>query len=165
MEPYKLRRWRSRLNNRLEIYTCARPGRSRGADGAVSDSIVDNWIKGLPGEGKVTIVSLLGRKPNGDSEFKFYSFHGKSDTASERKKKPSFQEWIDRRNYDRSIQVIEHPTQDFRPILTETADAVSIDVQAQLDRGSCVVLVDSGGETRTRKICSLMHYAEDSSAS
>lgn len=127
--------------------------------------MVDQWIRGLPGEGRIAIVSLLGRKPDGDSEFKFYSFHGKWDTAAERRNKLPFQEWIDCRNYDRSIQVIEHPTHDFRPILPETVNAVSADVQAQLEQGSCVVLVDSGGETRTKKICSLMDYAEDPATS
>jgi hypothetical protein len=40
----------------------------------VSDSIVDLWVRNLPGR-ETAIVSLLGVKPNsGVSELSFYSF-------------------------------------------------------------------------------------------
>jgi hypothetical protein len=58
--------------------------------------------------------------------------------------------------------MIEHPTWNFRPVPREIVNAVSADIHAHLDQGLCVVLVDSGGETRTKTICSLMDYAEDS---
>jgi len=162
MEPYRLRPWRSRSNKQHRIYTCARPGRSKGTKGSVPDSTVDKWVSGLPGKGDVVIVSLLGRKPDGTSEFKFYSFHGSSDEAPERGAKLSFQEWTNQRNYDRSIRVIEHPTRDLDPVPEEIVAAVSADIRACLDQGSCVVLMDSGGETRTKRTCALMGFTEDS---
>jgi hypothetical protein len=164
MEPYRLRRWRLPLSQGLKIYTCGRPGRSKGADVTVGDAIVDKWIKGLPGDGNIAIMSLLGRKhgANGDSEFKFYSFHGALDHASERRRRPSFQEWIARRNVGRSIEVVEHPTYDFKPIPKETLEAVAVDLHRLLAQNLCIVLMDSGGETRVRRVCEFINFVEDS---
>jgi hypothetical protein len=162
MEPYRLRRWRSRSNHLHKMYTCARPGRSKGRDGPVSDSMVDTWVIGLPGKVEVVIVSLLGRKPDGESEFSFYSFHGQWDEGPERRKKLSFQEWINHRKYPRTVRVIEHPTWDFRPVPQETVEAVSADICVRLGEGLCVVLMDSGGETRTKRTCAFMGFTEDS---
>lgn len=145
------------------MYTCARPGRSRGAQIAIRDAEVDNWIRKLPGERNLTIVSLLGRKngPHGESEFKFYSFHGALDHESERRKRLSFQGWIDRRRFDRTIQVIEHPTYDGRMIPEEVLLAVSADIHGLLAEQACVVLVDSGGMQRTGRVCEFMDFVED----
>jgi hypothetical protein len=163
MEPYRLRRWRSRTGN-FSIHTCGRPGRSKGPDAPVGDEVVDKWIKGLPGDGGIAIISLLGRKngPNGDSEFKFYSFHGRWDSPSECRSRPSFGEWINGRGFIRSIEVIEHPTFDFKPIPDETLDAVSKDIYRVLDQKLSVILIDSGGQTRTGRVCAFMNFLEDS---
>jgi hypothetical protein len=165
MEPFRLRSWRSRANKQHRIYTCARPGRSKGTKGSVPDSMVDKWISGLPGRGDVVIVSLLGSKPDGTSEFKFYSFYGSRDEAPERSAKLSFQEWINKRNYARSIRVIERPTRDLDPVPEEIVATVSADIRACLDQGTCVVLMDSGGITRTGQVSSQLGYAEDSTES
>jgi hypothetical protein len=166
MEPYKRRRWRPRsATQRVEFFTCARPGRSKGANGPVPDDLVHGWVRGLPGSTNTAIVSILGRKhgPSGTSEFSFYPFCGGFDTESERNRRPSFQQWLDRWHEDRHLEVIEHPTYDFTPITIETLNAIAADIYALLAAGRTVVLVDSGGETRTRVVCKHLDFIEDSS--
>lgn len=144
------------------FFTCARPGRSKSATDPVADPLVQAWARGLPGGSNTVLVSLLGRKhgPDGVSEFSFYSFHGAMDHPLERRGRPSFQEWL-REHTDRDIQVIEHPTYDFRPIPAETLSAVGADVIEQLSAGRTVVLIDSGGETRTKVVCKYLGFTED----
>ena len=100
MEPYRLKRWRiDGSPNPVHFFTCARPGRSsynyKKKDNSVSDVIVSKWVCGLPKPNAV-IVSLLGRKPTkgNPSEFSFYSFCGGWDTPSERRNKPTLEEWV-----------------------------------------------------------------------
>lgn len=163
MEPFKLRRWKQASStDRLAFYTCARPGRSRGPNGQVADGIVHKWLQGLPDEEKVAVVSLLGRKPDGTSEFAFYSFSGAWDTPEERRGRPSFAEWVARSRQSRPIKVVEHPTEDFKPIPPETLAAIANDVLTFLEDGWTVILVDSGGETRNRRVCSHLRFVEDS---
>jgi hypothetical protein len=111
-----------------------------------------------------SVVSLLGRKPDVMSEFSFYSFVGKFDTFAERGHRPSFQEWLDQRHLGRGIQVIEHPTVDFKPVPPETLTAVASEIDSLLLAGRTVVLVDSGGETRTKAVCKYIDFVEDSRA-
>jgi hypothetical protein len=85
MEPHKLRRRRrSSSRDQIQFFTCARPGRSKGSTESVPDSVVDKWVNRLPGGTKTTVVSLLGRKPNGLSEFSFYSFSSAIETPDDR---------------------------------------------------------------------------------
>lgn len=166
MEPYRLRRWRRQTSpDRLAFFTCARPGRSKSDRAPVSDEIVDKWARGLPGDAtRTTIVSLLGRKrtASGVSEFSFYSFCGGLDTPGESRGRPTFQQWLDRRHAGRGIHVIEHPTIDFCPVPPETLEALRIDIERLLSEGRTVVLVDSGGETRTKAVCRHLGFVEDS---
>jgi len=165
MEPYKLRRWKARSTSESgEFFTCARPGRSKGRNTNVSDDLVHRWVRGLPGTTNTAIVSLLGRKqgPEGTSEFSFYSFYGRFDSPSERRGRLSFQEWLDHWHKERSIQVFEHPTYDFQHIPEEILAAVASEISALLSAGRTVVLVDSGGETRTKTVCKHMGFMEDS---
>lgn len=167
MEPYKLRRWRrASSSDPIQFFTCARPGRSKSSDRPVPDDLVHRWVQGLPGGGNTTLVSLLGRKhgPEGVSEFSFYSFYGGCDQPSERGRRPSFQQWLDRYYAARSIQLIEHPTYDFRRIPPETLDAVASDIAKLLSAGRTVILVDSGGETRAKTVCKYIGLIEDSSS-
>ena len=94
MEPHRLRRWRIELRTGKPVYfyTCARPGRSKGANNFVPDSMVQQWVRGLP-PGNVAVVSLLGRKhgPEGLSEYSFYTFRSEYDDFSERKKRLTWQ--------------------------------------------------------------------------
>ena len=164
MEPYKLRRWRS-SSGHGQFFTCARPGRSKGADVPVPDDLVHRWVNNLPAATSIALVSLLGRKhgPQGTSEFSFYSFCGGFDQPSERRRRLSFQQWLDRWHRDRAIQVFEHPTYDFQPVPEQTLRAVESDISALLSEGRTVILVDSGGETRAKAICKHMGFTEDSS--
>src|SRR4030095_821487 len=77
-----LKRWRLDTTQKpLWFFTCVRPGRSgnqASKTSPVSDDLVHPWVFGLPSP-RTAIVSLLGRKPDGTSEFSFYSFHGGFD--------------------------------------------------------------------------------------
>jgi hypothetical protein len=162
MEPYKLRRWRRKASrDQLPLFTCARPGRSKSSTGAVPDQIVDKWVNGLPGPLPAVIVSLLGRKPDGLSEFSFYSFAGVLETAAERGSRPPFADWLNRRHPGHVEKVIEHPTTDFQRIGVSTLAAAAADIDANLSAGRTVVLIDSGGETRTKQVCSHAGFVED----
>jgi len=151
MEPFKVRRWR--LSTRADLipfFTCARPGRSKGRFGNIADLIVDKWVNGLPGP-KTAIISLLGNKSSGTSEYSFYSFHGKS----------SFQEWLANRHAALQISVYEHPTTDGRKVPAETLGSIGSELRTLLGAGHTVVLVDSGGEQRSHQVCKGLGFIED----
>ncbi len=161
MEPYKKRRWkRTADSQRMAFFTCARPGRSKAKDQPVEDKIVHQWVNNLPGP-NTSIVSLLGRKPDGTSEFSFYSFYGGCDDPTEAHGRLSFRAWLDRWHGDRAIEVIEHPTKDYIKIPPETLATVAADIERLLSAGRTVVLVDSGGEIRSRQVCKHMGFTED----
>ncbi len=173
-KPYKLRRWIiDTRTGSAGLYTCARPGRTGDAAGKnkqVPDDSVHRWVVGLPIHcgSNVAIVSLLGRKhgPDGDSEFSFYSFCGGFDTSSERGKRPTFQEWVDRYHENLGILVCEHPTYDFagnNTFPTGTLDAVKTEIEGLISKGHTVVVVDSGGATWTYEVVKHMSAKEDSS--
>lgn len=148
------------------FFTCARPGRTgdpASKQWLVSDDLVHRWVLGLPGP-NTAIVSLLGRKPDGLSEFSFYSFYGGFDVSTEYPGRLSFQQWLDRRLGECCIVVSEHPTYDFQPIPPSTLDAVAANIDDLMSKGRTVVLVDSGGQSRTRVVCNHMRAIEDSSA-
>jgi hypothetical protein len=118
---------------------------------------------GLPGP-CTAIVSLLGRKPDGTSEFSFYSFYGGFDQLSDRPGCLSFQSWLDRWHSDLAIVVHEHPTCDFKPVPQDVLEAVSKDIKKLASAGRTVVLIDSGGVTRTGNVCRHISAMEDSSS-
>ena len=155
MEPWRWKRWKiSPSSARTDFYTCARPGRSKGSKGKVPDRLLRDSVLGLPAAGNVVVVSLLGHKPDGTSEFSFYSFFGR---------RQSFQQWLDREYPEKAIKVVEHPTCDFRPVPNETLAAVASDILKLLSEGRTVVLVDSGGIQRTGQVCRHLGASEDSS--
>jgi hypothetical protein len=163
MEPHRLKRWRARAIPDGIFYSCARPGRSKGPVVLISDSVVKDWIEHLPGNGDATVISLLGRKHSdaGDSEFKFYSsFYGLWDSESERRSKKSFQDGIDSGHFNRVITIIQHPTIDFKRVPASTIEAVSADIHQLLNQKRTVILVDSGGITRTGQICNSSSFVE-----
>jgi hypothetical protein len=162
VEPFKLRRWRRKASqDPLPFFTCARPGRSISKQDSVPDKTVDKWVTGLPGATDSCVVSLLGRKPDGVSEFSFYSFFGKSDPPTERRSRKSFQDWLDSRHPERRIRVFEHPTVDLGKVPLEVLDAAASDIGELLAAGRTVILIDSGGETRTGQLCRHMGLVED----
>src|SRR2546426_9699155 len=123
IKPYMLKRWRLDTTAvPLWFFTYARPGRSgnpASKTAPVSDDLVHRWVLGLPGP-RTAIVSLLGRKPDGTSEFSFYSFRGGFDLASDRPGCLSFREWLDKLHDAPSIILREPPTCDFKPVSSET---------------------------------------------
>ena len=152
MEPFMLRKWRLDNSFQSHFFTCARPGRSRGKKGRIPDDIVSNWVRRLPGP-DTAIISLLGckpePKPRGISEFSYYSYSGGFDDPSERRKRPSFQEWLDQRHARLQILVREHPTFDQLPIPVEVLEAIASDFNTFMAGGRTLVIVDSGGSQRT----------------
>lgn len=76
----------------------------------------------------------------------------------------AFQEWLDEHMSEESLRVIEHPTYDFRPIPTECLEAIRHDILELLVVGETVVLVDSGGQTRTTAVCKHMDFVENSAS-
>lgn len=156
MEPWRLKRWRLPSHSvGAEFYTCARPGRSKGAHARVPDKLLHDWVRGLPTGGNVVVVSLLGQKPDGTSEFSYYSF---SDNGR------SFQDWLDQNYQGKAIRVLEHPTCDFRAVLNDTLTAVSSDILRLLSEKQTPVLMDSGGLQRTMQVCRHIGAIEDSSS-
>jgi hypothetical protein len=103
----------------------------------------------------VTIISILGRKPkpDGRSEFSFYSFYGDWDTSEEHGQRLLFQEWLNTRQNGRSIQVFEHPTWDYGRIPKSTLEAISSNIVRLLSEGRTVVLMDSAADTLIRQVC------------
>jgi glutamate 5-kinase len=57
--------------------------------------------------------------------------------------------------------VVEHPTTDFQPITAETLTSIARDVEQLLAAGRTIVLVDSGGQTRTGTVCKTLGLIED----
>lgn len=159
MEPYNLRPWRldAAPKGEATFYTCARPGRAAGPDGAVEDHTVSTWVKELPGPNKA-IISLLGRKHglNGISEFSYYSFCGGMDTETERGDKPIFQEWLDQWHSDLEILLIEHPTYDYQEVPLDALEAVGQDLCDLISQGRTVVVMDSGGVGRVGEVCEFL---------
>src|SRR2546426_2008088 len=138
LKPFRLRRWQiGTPTDRFHFFTCARPGRTgdpASKHAQVSENMVHRWVLGLPYP-NTAIVSLLGRKPDGLSEFSFYSFYGGFDSPSEHPGRLSFQEWLDRWHGDLSIVVSQHATQDFEPIQHEMLDEIASDINKLLSAG------------------------------
>ena len=60
--------------------TCGRPGRSFSRTGAISDEAVECWAAGLPEAPTLHLISLLGTKKDGKSEYSYYSFAAAMNT-------------------------------------------------------------------------------------
>ena len=165
LKLYKRRRWKLQTEcQSLWFFTCARPGRTadpRTKFAPIPDDTVHRWVLGLPGPA-TAIVSLLGWKPDGTSEFSFYSFCGGFELASD-SRRLSFGNWLDKHHGDLAIAVCEHPTWDFKAIPAGDLDAISTDIRRLAAAGRTVVLIDSGGETRTGQVCKHMNAVPDSS--
>jgi hypothetical protein len=155
-EPYRLTRHTPRSSLTAgSLYTCARPGRSLGSKLArISDEVVAAWIAGIPTSNeKAIIVSLLGRKPTGLSEFSYYSFRGGFDRPADRPGCPTWQEWLNER-YSSRYRVCEFPTEDTKQIPDDANRLVVNTLLEFMQSGNAVVLVDSGGVGRTGKVVS-----------
>ena len=151
-EPCNLTEWVPRIVTHQEgrVFTCGRPGRrtsGRGREPADSETL-NRWVEGLPRQRSVHIVSLLGSKKDGYSEFGYYPFRSARECGT----KPTLQEWLTER-YGSRFVVHEFPTVDARPVPPHVlAEAIGC-VMGQLERGSTVVVVDSAGSERTARVC------------
>lgn len=149
--PYMMKRWRRKsAPDAIPVYTRARPGRQLGSRSPVSDSEVLRWLDEMPKHKPLSIISLLGRKPDGMDEHSFYSFR---DAAG-------FGRWLDAKSKG-AIHLFRHPTTDFKPVTPETIDAIKTDLDRELSLGRAVVIVDSGGVQRTGQICRSLQLIED----
>ena len=155
------------------FFTCARPGRSgdeSSKSASVDDAVVHSWVLGLSKHcgPKIAIVSLLGQKKGAKvtSEFCFYSFCGGFDDCSERKNRLTFEGWLNRHHKELGILVRERPTYDYggdETFPSGTLNAVKSDFEQLTSAGYKVVVMDSGGETRTRMVAAYLGAKEDSS--
>jgi hypothetical protein len=139
-EPYRLFEWRLPSPNQTSFYTCARPGRSIGKNQLVSNDLVFKWAKGLPNKNTITIISLLGTKTSGKSEFSFYwAFHDANSMA----------QWLNGQVHDRHFQIISYPTVDGTTMNQDIVDAAAQAVLEHTSNKTTVILMDSGGMQRT----------------
>ncbi len=156
-EPYRLTRWAPKTEQiNGQLFTCGRPGRSMGAKQTrISDECVLAWVAGLPTLAEeIIIVSLLGRKADGLSEFSYYSFRGGFDQPQDRPDCPTFQEWLDSHYKSRRYRVYEYPTIDLLVPPDETKRRAVTTILSLMETGKTVVVVDSGGVGRTGNILS-----------
>jgi hypothetical protein len=106
------------------------------------------WIEGVRMiDPIVHIVSLLGKKGTGTSEFKYYPFR----SCEESNHKPIFQDWLGSKNPG-ALVVHEFPTTDYEDIPNDRIAAIRTCVEGLLARGSTVLLMDSAGAVRTRQV-------------
>ena len=101
----------------------------------------------MPTSEVVHIVSLLGRKTTGFSEFGYYPVRLRTNGT-----KPTWQDSLDRR-YGRRFIVLEFPTVDGRGIPRDDLKTIASEVQHMIETGCSVVIVDSAGAERTARVC------------
>lgn len=151
-EPYNLTEWipRSVAHRKGRLFTCGRPGRGtfRRRRVLVDDETLERWVKGLPEPGTVHLVSLLGSKKDGYSEFGYYPFRSAMQSGT----KPTFQAWLTHRYGSRFI-VHEFPTVDARGVPPHILKRATSCILGLLENGSTVVVVDSAGSQRTARVC------------
>ena len=107
----------------------------------------------LPPTHPLHIVSLLGQKRDGFSEYDYYPFQGSNDVGVE----PTFQEWLDCR-YGHRFVVHEFPTVDATGLPLETVEQVGACLCRLLKDGMTVLLMNSAGAERTARVCEKMGY-------
>jgi hypothetical protein len=156
-EPINLREWRTpaRFERRGKLFTCGRPGRATHgrAKVAVSDRTIDLWASGLPAADVLHIVSLLGEKTTGLSEFSYYPFRSSEESGP----KPTFEKWLNER-YGQRFVVHEFPTVDGRGVPPDLLKAAGRRVLDCLERGHTTVVIDSAGAERTARVCEAIGY-------
>ncbi len=152
-----LREWRAVTGSGRpgRLFTCGRPGRATygRAKIVVPTDVIDQWQRGLPGALVLHIVSLLGCKTTGLSEFSYYPFRSATESGT----KPTFEAWLNER-YDRRFLVHEFRTVDGQGIPGDILDAAGRGVLACLEDGRTTVVVDSAGAERTARVCETIGY-------
>lgn len=151
-KPHNLTRWALTDSPDWSFWTCARPGRHRGPSADVPDEDVHLWVTSMLehlDRRPLVLVSLLGRKETGKSEFSFYSFHGGYDVPGE-SSGGFFAAWLARHYPD--VVLVEHPTTDAVPVPDEVVSAVEVDIWHFTEAGAAVVIFDSFGLVRTGEV-------------
>jgi hypothetical protein len=105
-------------------------------------------VKGLPEGNPLDLVSLLGKKKSGFSEFWYYPFRSSKEPGT----KPTFQQWLDQ-HYPARFIVYEFPTVDAQGIPPNVLKAVKRHVLNLIQGGRTVVVVDSAGAERIARVC------------
>lgn len=167
---YKLRCWRLDVDGTpARFWTCARPGRTadpKSRSRSVSDYDVSCWLLGVRALGEAarptTLISLLGEKEGGRSEFSFYSFGPPSSAAIRTGgQQLSFDAWIAHYHPTVRIDVVSVPTVDRMPMEPSDLSTATSAVRELLTMQHNVVVVDSGGEQRTGAVCKFVGACED----
>jgi hypothetical protein len=158
-EPVNLREWepRAAAPAYARLYTAGRPGRGTPGYGRVrrpvDNAIIDTWVAGLPAGEVLHIVSLLGKKSDGFSEYAYYPFRSCLEAGS----KPSFQDWLHQRHGPRFL-VHEFPTTDARGIEDDLMERIATCVRRLLHEGHTVLIIDSAGAERTARVCEQLGF-------
>lgn len=151
-EPINLCEWRGVSDSPLKghLFTCGRPGRATYglARQLIDVDTIDRWVSGLPQAEILHIISLLGRKTDGYSEFDYYPFR----SSYEQNPKPPLERWLEER-YGQRFVVHEFPTVDARGIPPQVLEVVQRRVHDLIEAGNTVVVMDSAGAERTARVC------------
>lgn len=151
-EPANLREWSpvGATGQRGRLFTCGRPGRATFGRRrcAVDETTIDLWVNGLPAANPLHIVSLLGSKKDGFSEFEYYPFRSSVENGT----KPTFQQWLEQR-YSRNFPVSEYPTVDAQGIPSEILAKAKSLVLELFAQDATIVVIDSVGAERTARVC------------
>ena len=156
-EPMNLSEWRplKPFLRGARLFTCGRPGRATYGKRRelIDKDTIDNWVQGLPKAEILHIISLLGKKKDGYSEFEYYPFRSSKESGP----KPTFQEWLDER-YGRRFVVHEFPTVDARGIPSVVLKTVTRCILDLIENNSTVLVIDSAGAERTARVCKAIGY-------
>lgn len=163
-EPYCLKEFTSPEGQFAgRLFTCARPGRSNGSTKKkIDDEVVQAWVRGLPNCRPLHIVSLLGWKPPPTrlSEYSYYSFRGGHESSDSRPRSLTFQEWLEVHFAAGNFVVTDFPTTDLEPIGEAYMKEICDYIRKLLNESANVMIVDSGGFTRTGNVCKALRAAE-----
>jgi protein-tyrosine phosphatase len=94
------------------------------------------------------------------SEYSYYSFRGGHELAEVRPKSPTFQQWLDENFATSGFVVADFPTIDLQPIEDGELTNICDQIHMLLRKPVNVLIVDSGGFTRTGAVCAAL-VAED----
>lgn len=156
-EPINLSEWTgtTKVGPRGRLYTCGRPGRAvfGKTRSPVDNDTIDLWVQGLPDANVLHVVSLLGKKKDGFSEFDYYPFRSSKEMGN----KPMFQQWLND-HYGPRFVVHEYPTIDAQGIPPKLLEEISHRVLNLIRNGNTVVVIDSMGAERTARVCGAIGY-------
>jgi hypothetical protein len=156
-EPFNLREWscREKAASKGRLFTCGRLGRGTFGHAKVCPlaPVLQAWSAGLPECSSLHVVSLLGEKTSGFSEFDYYPFRSALKSGSG----PSFQEWL-QAELGKEVVVEEFPTVDRRGIPSDVLAAASSAVRRAFVAQRTVLVIDSAGAERTARVCELAGF-------